>query len=117
MLAQILAHSIDYPVEGPVFSAFARQGKGSNCLFFCHASLIPFFLKGQVKIKLLLEDTQRLKQTVPQNRNAFLPLPFFYPPHSLPTYWASSNNFLQQRELGQSCLGCRWCSWMVNKGC
>ena len=100
MLAQILAHSIDYPFERPVFSVFAMEGKGAHCLFFCHVSLIPFFLKGQVQIKSLLEDTQRLKQPIPQNLNAFLPLPYFYPCHSLPTYWASSNKFLQQRELG-----------------
>lgn len=50
MLAQILAHSVDYPLERPVFPVFAMQGKGANCPFFCRVSLIPFFLKGQVQI-------------------------------------------------------------------
>lgn len=34
MLAQILAHSIDYPLGGPVFPVPANQDKEAKCSFF-----------------------------------------------------------------------------------
>lgn len=92
MLAQIVAHSVDYHYEGLVFLYSPCKALFFFCI--CHARWrgLSYLLSCFIN-PLLFERTgvnqvstrgYAKNQLIPPKLNAFLPLPYFYPCHSLP---------------------------------